>query len=115
MSLLDQLREQADREPDPEVRRERLAKLAEIEAGMREVDRRLTDARARLAEVERARKWFFTWTALLIGIAVAAVLVGSFYLGLPSTATLVIVCLVALAVAGVQLFRLKRRLGNVQK
>jgi hypothetical protein len=43
------------------------------------------------------------------------VLVGSFYLGLPSTATLVIVCLVALAVAGVQLFRLKRRLGNVQK
>lgn len=114
MSQIDNLREQANREPDPEKRRQRLAKLAEIEAGMQEVDRRLANARARLVEVESARKWFFTRTALLIGLAVLVVLAGSFALGLPSTATLVIVCLAALAVALVQLFRLKRRLRNLR-
>jgi Flp pilus assembly protein TadB len=114
VSQLDNLREQANREPDPEKRRQRLAKLAEIEAGMQEVDRRLANARARLVEVESARKWFFTRTALLIGLAVLVVLAGSFSLGLPSTATLVIVCLAALAVALVQLFRLKRRLRNLR-
>ena len=114
MSTLDKLREQANREPDPEKRRERLAKLAEIEAGMQEVDRRLANARARLVDVESARRWFFTRTALFIGIAVAAIVAGSSYLGLPSTATLVIVCLAALATAGIQLSRLKRRLRNLQ-
>ncbi len=114
MSSIDKLREQASREPDPEKRRQRLAKLAEIEAGMQEVDRRLASARARLVGVEIARKWFFTRTALFIGLAVVVILAGSSYLGLPSTATLVIVCLAALAVAVVQLFRLKRRLRNLQ-
>ncbi len=114
MSTIDKLREQANREPDPEKRRQRLAKLAEIEAGMREVDRRLADARTRLVAVESARKWFFTRTALFIGLAVLIILAGSFYLGLPSTATLVVVCLAALAVAVVQLFRLKRKLRNLQ-
>ena len=113
-SQLDKLREQANREPDPEKRRERLAKLAEIEAGMQEVDRRLADARARLVEVESARKWFFTRTALFIGLAVVVVLAGSSWLGLPSTARLLIVCLAALAVAVLQLFRLKRRLRKLR-
>lgn len=114
MSAIDKLREQANREPDPEKRRDRLARLAEIEAGIQEVDRRLANARARLVAVENARKWFFTHTALLIGLAVTVILAGSSYLGLPSTATLVIVCLAALAVAGVQLLRLKRKLRNLQ-
>src|SRR5438309_80186 len=50
MSLLDKLRKDATRESDPEIRRQRLAKIDDVESDVRDFDERLAGIKATLAE-----------------------------------------------------------------
>jgi len=115
MSRLKELRDEANREPDPEVRRQRIAKLDEIEAGLHDADKRLAAVKANLAELQSGRRRFFSWTEFIMGLGVVGALVGSFYYELSSGATMIVVAIVTLAIAGIFMLRIKRRLGDVDK
>jgi len=89
MSRRSELREEANREPDPEIRRQR-----DLKAG---------------------RRRFFSWTEFVLGLGVVAALVGCFYYELSSGMTMVVVGVVALVIAGIQFRRVKARLRNLEK
>jgi Flp pilus assembly protein TadB len=115
MSLPKELREEANREPDPEIRRQRLAKIDEIESGVLDFDKRHAAVKADLADLQSGRKRFFSWIEFTFGLGVVAVLVGSFYFELSSGATIVVVGVVVLSVAGIRFLRIKRRLKKLDK
>ena len=115
MSRLKELREEANREPDPEVRRQRIAKVDEIEAAVQDANKRLAAVKANLANLQSGRRRFFSWTEFILGLGVVGALVGSFYFELSSEATMIVVAAVALAITGVLLLRIRRRLKNLDK
>src|SRR5262245_60780853 len=104
MSLLDKLRADANREIDPDIRRQRLAKIAEIESAVQALDRRALALKANLAESRSpGGKRFFSWVHFTYGLAVASALVGWFYFHLAPVALLIVLCGFVSAVAGVHL------------
>jgi hypothetical protein len=115
MSRLKALREEANREPDPEVRRQRLADLDKIEAEIGDADKRLAAVNAKLADLQSGRKPFFSWIEFVVGLGVVGALVGSFYFRLSSAATVIVVVIVVVAISGIVLLRIKRRLKNVDR
>jgi Flp pilus assembly protein TadB len=115
MSRLKALREEANREPDPEVRRQRIADLDKIEAELTDANKRLAAVNANLADLQSGRKRFFSWTEFVLGLGVVGALVGSFYYELSSWATITVVVMVVFVITGIFLLRVKRRLKNVGK
>jgi hypothetical protein len=113
MSRLKALREEANRELDPEARRQRLAELDRMEAEIRDADKRLAAVNAKLADLQSGKKPFFSWIEFVVGLGVVGALVGSFYFGLPSTATVIGVLVVVVAISGIILLRIKRRFKNL--
>jgi hypothetical protein len=115
MSRLKTLREEANRELDPEVRKQRIANLDKIEAEIRDADKRLAAVKADLADLQSGRKRFFSWTEFVLGLGVVGALVGSVYYELSRGATIIVVVVVTFVIAGIFLLRVKRRLRNVNK
>jgi Flp pilus assembly protein TadB len=113
MSRLKTLREDANREPDPEVRRRRIAALDKVEAEILDADKRLAAADPNLADFQSGRKRFFSWTEFVLGLGVVGALVGSFYYELSTVATTIVVVAVAFVIIGILLLRVKRRLKNL--
>jgi len=115
MSRLKALREEANRESDPEIRRRRIAELDKIEAEIGGADKRLAAVNANLADLQSGRKPFFSRIEFIGGLGVVGALVGSFYFGLPSAATVIVVVIVVVVISGIVLLRIKRRLKNVDR
>jgi Flp pilus assembly protein TadB len=113
MSRLKALREEANREPDPELRRQRIAALDKIEAEIRAADKRLAAVNTHLADLQSGREPFFSWTEFVVGLGAVGALVASFYFGLSSAATVLVVVIVVVVISGIVLLRVKRRLKNV--
>ena len=100
MSRLKAMREEANRESDPEVR---------------DADKRLAAVNAKLADLQSGRQPFFSWIEFVVGLGVVGALVGSFYIGLSSAATVVVVIIVVAVIGGIVLLRIKRRLKNLDR
>jgi len=115
MSRRSELREEANRESDPEIRRRRIAELDQFESQLQDADKRLAQVKADLADLKTGRKRFFSWTEFVLGLGVVAALVGSFYYELSPGTTMVVVGVVALVIAGIQFLRVKARLRNLDK
>jgi hypothetical protein len=115
MSHLKERREAANREPDPEVRRQRIAELDKLEADIRDADKRLAAVKARLADSQSGRKRFFSWTEFVLGLGVVGALAVSFYYELSSGVTMILVAIVALVIAGALLLRIWLKLKNVDR
>jgi len=116
MSILDKLRKDAGRESDPEIRRQRLAKLDEIEADVRDFNKRSAAADAKLAESGNAgRQEFFSWIGFVYGLGAAAALVASFYFELPPAAWIIGLCAVIFAMGGVHVWIVRRRIKKLDR
>lgn len=115
MSRLKALREEANRESDPEIRRRRIAELDKMEAEIRDADKRLAAVNAKLADLQSGRTPFFSWIEFVVGLGVVGALVGSFYFRLSSLATVIVVIIVVAVISGIVLLRIKRRLKNVDR
>jgi Flp pilus assembly protein TadB len=114
MSLLDKLRADANRESDPEIRRQRLAKIAEIQSAVQDFDRRLAAVKADPAEPRSAgRGRFFPWIRFTYGLGVVAALVGWFYLELPPAASAIALAGFVFAMFGVHLLIIKSRVKKL--
>lgn len=114
MSLLDELRESASRESDPEIRKQRLDRIAEIESGVQDVDRRLVAVRASLAEPRPSgHKRFFSSIEFVYGLGAFAALVGSFHYELSAAASIIVLCAVIFAMVGVHLLIIKSRVKKI--
>ena len=114
MSLLDKLRADANRESDPEIRRQRLAKIAEIQSAVQDFDRRLARTKADLAGSRSdGRRRFFSWIQFTYGLGVAAALVAWFYFELPPAALLMVLVGFILAVFGVHLLITRSRVKKL--
>jgi hypothetical protein len=107
MSLLKELREETNRESDPEIRRQRLAKIDELESDVKDLYKRQAALKADLADLQSGRQRFFSWTGFTFGLGVVAALLGSFYFDLSPGATMLVVGVVALSIAGLFLLRIK--------
>jgi Flp pilus assembly protein TadB len=115
MSRLKAMREEANRESDPEIRRRRIAELDKIEAEVRDADKRLAAVNAKLADLQSGRQPFFSWIEFVGGLGVVGALVGSLYFRLSSLATVIVVIIVVAVIAGIVLLRIKRRLKNLDR
>ena len=100
MSRLKAMREEANRESDPEVR---------------DADKRLAAVNAKLADLQSGRQPFFSWIEFVVGLGVVGALVGSIYFGLSSAATVVVVIIVVALIGGIVLLRIKRRVKNLDR
>jgi Flp pilus assembly protein TadB len=116
MSLLDKLRKDAARDSDPEVRRQRVAKLNEVEAEVQDFHKRLAAVNAKLAEsVSAGRRSFFSWIEFIYGLGAVAALVASFYFELPPAAWIIILCTVIFAMVGVHVFIVRSRVKKLDR
>ena len=115
MTRFKERRDDANREPDPEIRRQRIAELDKLEKDIRDADKRLAAVKAHLADSQSGRKRFFSWTDFLLGLGVVGALAVSFYYELSPGATMVLVAIAALVIAGVLLLRIKLKLKDVDK
>lgn len=116
MSLLDKLRKDATRESDPEIRRQRLAKIDEIESGVQDFDKRLAAAKAKLAQSGSAdRKSFFSRIEFIYGLGAAAALIVSFYFQLSPAAWIIVLGAVFFAMVGVHLLIIRSRVKKLDR
>lgn len=102
---LKELHELASREADPQMRDQLKTKLDEVEAGFQ----RVAAAKEEYENVKAGRGPFFTWNAFVLGLGIVGALVGSFYFGLSKGAMAIVVVLVAFAIVGLQMLRIKSR------
>lgn len=115
MSLLKELREQANRESDPKVRRQRLAKIDEMESTVRDLEKRDAALKAELADLQSGRRRFFSWTEFVFGLGVVAVFAGAVYYQSWQGIAAIVVGIGLLVIAPIRLLRVKRRLKNLDK
>jgi hypothetical protein len=116
MSLLDKLRQDANRETNPQIRARLLAKIAEIESGAQDISRRLHAVKANRAEPRAgARGRFFSWSQFVYGLGAVAALIGSFYYELAPVASIILLGAVILAIAGVHLIVIRSRLRKLDR
>lgn len=115
MSLLQKLREEANREADPEIRARRLAKIAEVERSISDFEKQHAKLTKELAELQRGRRSFFSWTEFALGLGVVAVMAVAFYFELSAMATIVLMGIVALLMTGVLMLRATPRTKKIEK
>ena len=114
--MLDELRKDASHESDPEIRRQRLAKIDGIESDVRDFDQGLAALNATLAESGTGgRKRFFSWIEFMYGLAAIAALIVSFYLELPPAAWVIVLCTVVFSMVGIHMLVIKARLRKVDR
>lgn len=115
MSILQKLREEANREPDPEIRAHRLTKIAEVERSISDFDKQHAKLTKELAQLQSGRRSFFSWTEFALGLGVVAVMTGAFYFELSAVATIVLMGTVALLMTGALMLRARLRIKKIEK
>ena len=114
--LLDKLRKDATRESDPELRRQRLAKVDEIESAVHDVDKRLAAVKETLTESGSAGgKRFFSWIQFIYGLGAVAALVVSLHFQLSPAAWIIVLCAVIFGMFGIHLLIIKSRVKRLER
>ena len=85
-----------------------------LRAEAQELSRRIDAHKAEQAAAPGRRK-FFTWIEFMYGLVVVATLVGCFYYGLSGLATMTTVAAVFLAIVGMHLLVIRRRLKQLDR